>query len=190
ALEGDLHFRLNELAQGLQAALVELRTVAAQRTAPSPDAAEAWPLEDVVRLHGDLRRSVQGVDTLPAADRDAAAQERDAAPRMRRELPEAAAALAERVESLEHAVDVGREEVAAVSGRSERQRQMWSIAFAILALAVVGASVLAVGLQRRVDASLREAAAVATGGGSVGLASPRRCSPTARTLAPTTASAR
>ena len=72
ALEGDLHFRLNELAQGLQAALVELRTVAAQRTAPSPDAAEAWPLEDVVRLHGDLRRSVQGVDTLPAADRDAA----------------------------------------------------------------------------------------------------------------------
>jgi len=162
ALEGDLHFRLNELAQGLQAALVELRTVAARRTAPSPDAAEAWPLEDVVRLHGDLRRSVQGVDTLPAADRDAAAQERDAAPRMRRELPEAAAALAERVESLEHAVDVGREEVAAVYGRGERQRQMWSVAFAILALAVVGASALAIGLQRRVDAGLTEAAAKIT----------------------------
>jgi ADP-ribose pyrophosphatase YjhB (NUDIX family) len=78
---------------------------------------------------------------------------------MRRELPEAAAALAERVESLEHAVDVGREEVAAVYGRGERQRQMWSVAFAILALAVVGASALAIGLQRRVDARLTEAAA-------------------------------
>jgi Anti-sigma-K factor rskA, C-terminal len=155
ALETDLHFRLNELAQGLQAAVAELRTVAAQRTAPPPDAAEAWPLEDVVRLHGDLRRSVQGGETLPAA-------ERDAAPRTRRELPEAAAALAERVESLEHAVDVGREEVAAVSGRSERQRQMWSVAFAILALAVVGASALALGLQRRVDARLTEAAAKVT----------------------------
>ena len=77
-------------------------------------------------------------------------------------MPEAAAALAERVESLEHAVDVGREEVAAVSGRSERQRQMWSVAFAILALAVAGASVLAIGLQRRVDARLTEAAAKVT----------------------------
>jgi hypothetical protein len=161
ALESDVHFRLNELAQGLQAAVAELRTVAAQRAAPSPDAAHAWPLEDVVRLHGDLRRSVQGGDTLPAADRDAATQERDAA-RTRRELPEAAAALAQRLESLEHAVDVGREEVAAVSGRSERQRQMWSVAFAILALAVVGASALAIGLQRRVDVRLTEAAAKVT----------------------------
>ena len=99
---------------------------------------------------------------LPAVDRDAATQERDAAPRTLREFPEEAAALAERVESLEHAVDVGREEVAAVSGRSERQRLMWSVAFAILALAVAGASVLAIGLQRRVDARLTEAAAKVT----------------------------
>ena len=77
-------------------------------------------------------------------------------------MPEAAAALAERLESLEHAVDAGREEVAAVSGRSERQRQMWSVAFAVLALVVVGASALAIGLQRRVDARLTEAAAKVT----------------------------
>jgi len=162
ALETDLHLRLTELTQGLQAAVVELRAVAEQRTAPPPDAAHAWPLEDVVRLHGDLRRSAQGRDALPATERETDDYDRDAGPRTRRELPEAAAELAERVESLEHAVDVGREEVAAVSGRSERQRQMWSIAFAILALAVVGASVLAVGLQRRVDASLTEAAAKVT----------------------------
>ena len=64
ALESDLHFRLNELAQGLQAAVAELRTVAAQRTGPPPDAAQTWPLEDVVRLHGDLRRSVQGLSLI------------------------------------------------------------------------------------------------------------------------------
>lgn len=162
ALETDLHLRLTELTQGLQAAVVELRAVADHRPAPPPDAAQAWPLEDVVRLHGDLRRSTHGRDTLPPTDGDAATQERDAAPRPRRELPEAAAALAERVESLEHAVDAGREQVAAVSGRSERQRLMWSVAFAILALAVVGAGALALGLQRRVDARLTEAAAKVT----------------------------
>jgi ADP-ribose pyrophosphatase YjhB (NUDIX family) len=162
ALESDLHLRLNELAQGLQAAVAELRTVAAQRFAPPPDAVNAWPLEDVVRLHGDLRRSVQGGDALPAADLGAVAQDRDAALRRRRELPEASVALAERLESLEQAVGVSREQVAAVSGRSERQRQMWSVAFAILALAVVGAGALAIGLQRRVDATLTEAAAKVT----------------------------
>jgi len=162
ALESDLHLRLNELAQGLQAAVAELRTVAAQRFAPPPDAVNAWPLEDVVRLHGDLRRSVQGGDALPAADLGAVAQDRDAALRRRRELPEASVALAERLESLEQAVGVSREQVAAVSGRSERQRQMWSVAFAILALAVVGAGALAIGLQRRVDATLTDAAAKVT----------------------------
>src|SRR5262249_21956392 len=45
ALESDLHLRLNELAQGLQAAVAELRTVAAERFAPPPDAVNAWPLE-------------------------------------------------------------------------------------------------------------------------------------------------
>ena len=160
ALEGDLHFRLNELAQGLQAAVAELRTVAVQRTVPPPDAPQPWALEDVVRLHGDLRRSAQGADTLPAVARDGARQE--PTPRTLREFPEEAAALAERVESLQHAVDVGREEVAAASDRSERQRQMWSVAFAILALAVVGASALAIGLQRRVDARFTEAAAKVT----------------------------
>jgi len=162
ALETDVHFRLNELAQGLQAAVAELRTVAAQRTMPPPDTAQAWPLEDVVRLHGDLRRSTQGADTLPPADREESSHGRDSGPRVRRELPEAAAALAERVESLEYAIDSGREEVAAASVRSERQQWMWSVAFAILALAVVGASALAIGLQRRVDARLTEAAAKVT----------------------------
>jgi len=162
ALETDLHLRLNELAHGLQGAVAELRAAAEQRTASPPDAAQAWPLENVVRLHGDLRRSVPGRDTLPSADRDAAAHARSAPPRTRPELPEAASALAERVESLEHAVDVGREQVAEVAGRGDRQRLMWSVAFAILALAVIGAGAFTVGLQRRVDARLTEAAAQVT----------------------------
>jgi len=77
-LETDLHLRLNELAQGLQAAVAELRAVAQQRAAPPPDAAQAWPLEDVVRLHGDLRRTSEGLDAFPSADRDAAVRERGA----------------------------------------------------------------------------------------------------------------
>ena len=161
ALETDLHRRLNELAQGLQAAVAELRAVAAQRTASPPDAAQAWPLEDVVRLHGDLRRSAQGHGDVHSTGRDAAAHD-GAVARTPPQLPAVAAALADRVESLEHAVVEGREEAAAVADRSQRQRRMWSIAFAVLALVVVGAGALVFGLQRRVDARLSEAAAKVT----------------------------
>ena len=162
ALETDLHLRLNELAHGLQAAVAELRAVAGQRAAPARDGAQAWPLEDVVRLHGDLRRSEQGRDHPPSTSRDAAAHERGGAPRTPLQLPEAAAALADRVESLEHAVSVGREEVASAAGRDARQRLIWSVAFAVLALGVIAAGVFALGLQRRVDAKLTEAAARVT----------------------------
>ena len=130
ALETDLHLRLNELARGLQAAVAELRGVAEHRAASPPsDTAQAWPLEDVVRLHGDLRRSAQGRDNLPA-NRDAASYERVPPARPPLELPEAAAALAGRVESLEQAVSASREEVAAAAGRSDRQRRLWTVAFA------------------------------------------------------------
>jgi hypothetical protein len=162
ALEADLHLRLNELARGLQAVVAELRSGSDHRAQTPTGGAAAWPLEDVVRLHDDLRRSVQGRDSLPSPNRDSSASEKVAASRPPLQLPEAAAALAGRVESLEQAVTVGREEVAKAVDRSERERRTWYVAFALLALGVIGAGALAFGLQRRVDTKLNEAAARVT----------------------------
>ena len=162
ALEADLHRRLNELARGLQAVVAELRGGAESRVPSLAGEAPAWPLEDVVRLHDDLRRAGQGLDTLPPATRDSRASEKGAASSTPLQLPEAAAALAGRLESLEQAVTVGREEVAKAADQSERQSRTWFIAFAVLAVGVVTAAALALGMQQRVDTKLNEAAARVT----------------------------
>jgi hypothetical protein len=161
ALEADLHLRLNELARGLQAVVAELRGGAESRTASLTGDAPAWPLEDVVRLHDDLRRSTHGRDNF-SAHRDSSAPEKAAASSTPLQLPEAAAALAGRLQSLEDAVTVGREEVAKAADRSEHQRRTWYIAFAVLAVGVITAAALALGMQRRVDTKLNEAAARVT----------------------------
>jgi hypothetical protein len=54
---------------------------------------------------------------------------------------------------------VGKEEVAKAVDQSERERRRWYVAFALLALGVIGAGALAFGLQRRVDTRLNDAAA-------------------------------
>ena len=78
ALEADLHLRLNELARGLQAVVAELRAGGEHRTTSLTNGTPAWPLDDVVRLHDDLRRSGQGRDN-PSASRESSAPERVAA---------------------------------------------------------------------------------------------------------------
>jgi Anti-sigma-K factor rskA len=154
ALEADLHLRLNELARGLQAVVAELRGGADNRTTALTDGAPAaWPLEDVVRLHDDLRRSGPARDN-PAASRDSNGSGGKSAA--------ATAALAGRLESLEEAVTVGREEVAKAADRTERQRRTWYVAFAVLAVGVITAAAIALGMQRRVDSKLNEAAARVT----------------------------
>jgi len=148
ALEADLHQRLNELTRALQAVVAELRG-GEHRTPALTDGAQAWPLEDVVRLHDDLRRS-QGRDN-PSASRDSNGSGKTAA-----------AALAGRLESLEEAMTVSREEVAKAADRTEHQRRSGYAAFAVLAAGVIIAAGLALGMQRRVDTKLDEAAARVT----------------------------
>lgn len=152
ALESDLHLRLNELARGLQAVVTELRAASEHRAPALAGGGPAWPLEDVVRLHDDLRRSGQ------PGSRESSGSERSAASRPPLQLPVATEALAGRLESLEEAVTVGREEVAKAADRSERQRRGLYVALAVLALGVIGAGTIALGLQRRVDTKLNEAA--------------------------------
>jgi hypothetical protein len=56
SFENDFHRRLTEIARDLQSAVTEVRAPAEYRL-PPPDRAAPWTLEDVTRLHNQLRDS-------------------------------------------------------------------------------------------------------------------------------------
>ena len=64
ASEDDVHLRLNELTIELQSTLAEIRT-RLDRQPASQDASTQWPLDDVTRLHGQLREGVREARELP-----------------------------------------------------------------------------------------------------------------------------
>jgi len=57
--EHDVHLRLNELTTALQSSLTEIRT-RLDRQPAAQDASAQWSLDDVTRLHGQLRDGVRG----------------------------------------------------------------------------------------------------------------------------------
>ena len=143
ALEQDLQGRMTQLSRDLQAVVAELRT---SRPQSAPGAVSAFPLESVMRIHEELRGSDATEGAGPEALKGGAA----------RALPqgtETALALTARVESLERTVG----SVADAATQSRGWRPMYLVIALILALA--GATVFGLWLQRRVDARLNEAAA-------------------------------
>ncbi len=59
ASQEDVHVRLNELTSALESTLAEIRTKLDRQPA-SQDASAPWSLEDVTRLHGQLREGTRG----------------------------------------------------------------------------------------------------------------------------------
>jgi hypothetical protein len=140
ALEAEMHARLNQLSSDVQGVVAHLRGSTEPRPNSLTEGAEAWPLERVMRLHEQLRQS-EAPQSLPLVRDDSAAL------------------LTGRVESLELALTLGKEEMTQVADRSAQQRRRSSVAFVVLALGVVAAGALAIGLHRRIDNRLTEAAA-------------------------------
>ena len=64
ASENDVHLRLSELTKELQSTLAEIRT-RLDRQPASQDASTQWSLDDVTRLHGQLREGVREARELP-----------------------------------------------------------------------------------------------------------------------------
>ncbi len=64
AFEHDVHLRLNELTKELQSTLAEIKT-RLDRQPASQDASNQWSLDDVTRLHGQLREGVREARELP-----------------------------------------------------------------------------------------------------------------------------
>jgi hypothetical protein len=139
-----------QMSQELQSLIADLR---GGRAAPGPalsGAAGAWPLEGVLRLHDELRAEAEA--SQPSTPRAVTSN-------AVKQLPESAESLAGRVESLERAVSAGREDFSQAADRNDRQRRRWYVGFGILAIGVILVGAILLGLQRRVDAQLSDAAA-------------------------------
>jgi Anti-sigma-K factor rskA len=139
-LEAEMHVRLNQLSTDIRKVFPQLEGGGEHAPAVRTGGAEAWPLEGVMRLHEELRQS-EGPPSLPPSRSDSSAL------------------LAGRVESLELALTLGKEEIAQTTNLHEQQRRRSSMAFTILGIGVLAAAALAIFLNRRVDSRLNDAAA-------------------------------
>jgi hypothetical protein len=132
-LGSNLGQKLGELTDQVQAVVSELRANGTLRAhsiqAPTP----SWPLEDVVRLHNQLRDSDVGDQSM--------------AKRTSLVLPEAPPELVERLETLERALNESPLENARSIGTA------WRAAVVLLAISIGVAGVLVSRLQRQVNAA-------------------------------------
>jgi Anti-sigma-K factor rskA, C-terminal len=137
-LGSNLEHKLMDLTEQMHAVVSELRANGVIRGQSLQSAGPSWPLEDVVRLHNQLRDAPNGNDH----EGDSAL-----ATRPPLELPEAPAELLERLESLERSVSATEIE----SGRSIGT--VWRVAVVLLALSIGVAGVLVSRLQNQVNAA-------------------------------------
>ena len=143
SFEREVHLRLNELTIELQSALADIRA-RLDRTTPQRDASSQWSLDDVTRLHGQLRDGTRGggAGVVPGTI------DHPPADPVRPFLPartDADAAWRPPREKASHAPPAG----SLVAGIPIK----WAAAVAILALAVVTAAVFGWRMQSQIRAA-------------------------------------
>lgn len=137
-LGSNLSQKLSDLTDQVQAVVSELRAGGTLRSHSIQPQTPSWPLDDVVRLHNQLRDSdangTNGVD-------------QSLAKRTSLVLPEAPPELVERLETLERAVNESPLENARSVGTA------WRAAVVLLAISIGVAGVLVSRLQSQVNAA-------------------------------------
>ena len=146
ALQADLHLHLNELGRDLQALAAGLRT-GRSGTPASQAPAASWPLEQVVHLHNELRRGSDG-HSAPAP----------APPRL--EAPEPVAAYG--YSRPDQTIFAERQEPFSSTGRHFHDNGRRYLVGALIVAAAVVVGVVALAVERRIEARLNEAAAHVT----------------------------
>lgn len=161
-LEAGLQGRMTQLAGELQAAVAELRGVSGLRPAALPADVSPFPLESVMRIHDELRRSDNADDPALPSGQPASSHDGPSAPEPKQapQLPAAATRPSNRYESFGRTVNRGQEQ--ARRTKAGGLSRNWRAALAVPALGVLGAIALVVWLQWRLDARLDEAAARVT----------------------------
>jgi len=130
AIQTDVQHHLSELSRSLQSLVTDLRIGAGASTAMAPAGSAAWPLERVVHLHDELRRTVNGSDASAAGQAPGNPSD-------------------DRPQVFDHGVGVPLHEV----GPGGIARRTWYIGGAL----VVAAGLLALGLVRRIETRLDDA---------------------------------
>lgn len=133
-LGSNLGQKLADLTDQVQAVVSELRANGTLRAQSMPPPTPSWPLEDVVRLHNQLRDSDSTGD-------------RSLAKRTSLVLPEAPPELVERLETLERALNESPLENARSIGT------VWRAAVVLLAISIGVAGVLVSRMQGQVNAA-------------------------------------
>jgi len=134
-LGSNLGQKLAELTDQVQAVVSELRANGALRSLSIQPPTPSWPLDDVVRLHNQLR------------DSDSMSGDQSLAKRTSLVLPEAPPELVERLETLERALNESPLENARSIGTA------WRAAVVLLAISIGVAGVLVGRLQRQVNSA-------------------------------------
>jgi DNA repair exonuclease SbcCD ATPase subunit len=136
-IETALTERLSTVSDQLASAVAEIRSLAAVR--PSEPAAQAWPIEGVVKLHNQMRDE----GDAPAAPMTIPVESKPLA------LPPASPELLARIELVEQAIEERREEVRAATVEGHRANRMLRIVAAVAAVLVVAAAAGGWLLQRQ-----------------------------------------
>jgi hypothetical protein len=149
ALQNDVHLQLSELSRTVQALVAELRVGPSTSMAPQGSTA-AWPLDRVVHLHDELRRTANGRDAGPSTAVQTFGNVATAFHPQAVTEPHDSPDDRGRVRLIEHAVPAGRGEALLTIGGG---RRFWYIAGA----AAVAAGLLVFGLVRRIETRLNDA---------------------------------
>jgi len=144
-IQSDLSDRMNQLSHDFQSVVAELRATSSARPGLPPGGnVQSWPLEQVMRLHEELRDNSAPVPPRKTIDL----------------LPEAAASLVDRIDAVEHAVTSGTEIAKETFEQAARQRRfVWRTVLAVLTIGLITTGVFAVRLQRQMDAATAKVAA-------------------------------
>jgi hypothetical protein len=142
-LQSDFRDGMGALSDQLQLAVAELRSLARPAR---PTGAGTWPLDDVVRLHNQLR----GELPVHAEDDDGDRPRQPFNQTETRLLPGASEVFSQRIETLERAVAEGQTELRAATERNSRVNRLWWAAAAVLLIGVAAAGMLATRLQQQV----------------------------------------
>jgi anti-sigma-K factor RskA len=142
-LEMNLSERLSELSDEVHAAVLELRAVAAERPHTLQTTPPSWPLDDVVRLHNQIRESDEAVET----------GDRALATRPRLQMSEVPAGLSERLNTLEQAINDGQSEIREATERGNRFSRLGWAAIVVLAVGAAASGFFVNRLRHQVNAA-------------------------------------
>jgi hypothetical protein len=151
AFETEIHLRLNELTRELTSAVTEMKA-RVDRQAASRDPSSQWSLDEVTRLHGQLRDGARGPATFPHTIDSSPVSEP-------RELPPGPAPKTSEPRDPSRATPGVRPAPFDFSAWHRGVPMKWAVAVAVLAVAVILAVVFGWRLQSQVNTAAERARA-------------------------------